>query len=645
MSDKNTATADSILNTDEAVHLFWAPMLEIAVDVMDDGYGLGHLQVQLWQFLQSNMPNYPTDSNVTLPKLADAFADKIWHTMPNPAQKFIVAKPMQLNRSDRRAAGIKASSKTSSAPVAARPLPPLDDMLCWEVLCTRLATSRIAQLFSLKNLPTGVLTLAAEGLVLDDPRLLVTTAARWFSEMHIGKPDTTHPDLHSVLIHYGQACISLGADELYLDILNALSTHDNKTLRSQILQQLAVFCGDRGDAVKAQQHFDAAYAANPDDLNLASLEVTLLIKNGQRERAQQRASFWVGHFAARQITRPPVVTNLLQAVADGADGILALANSMASILPEWERRFFDVVTKGLMQPISHDLLQSTLQTQNSYGVVEARLIASAAMLDLEREWRQVWPLPKATDSELLPDETLPIWEPPQVERWVSFLENHPQVFNSLEVLDDLRTAFTMLPIDFELDDAVMAPAFSHLLQRADDLLAPVLATSPLLPWAFLENRTALRLMHDYAEALAERHRAGGCAAMLRLLRVEPTDQLGVLGNLVEDLVSLGDDGTIVDVTAEFIPDTVPLIFNRILALYRLGQLEAAGIELQRAHAVHPKVLEWLLPETKAKPKNHMELTTLGPEAEAWLYREAMRDYWAEAQGAVAWLKRTTKAAN
>ena len=100
-----------------------------------------------------------------------------------------------------------------------------------------------------------------------------------------------------------------------------------------------------------------------------------------------------------------------------------------------------------------------------------------------------------------------------------------------------------------------------------------------------------------------------------------------------------------DVTAEFIPDTVPLIFNRILALYRLGQLEAAGIELQRAHAVHPKVLEWLLPETKAKPKNHMELTTLGPEAEAWLYREAMRDYWAEAQGAVAWLKRTTKAAN
>jgi tetratricopeptide (TPR) repeat protein len=646
----NIPTLTGNINDDEkALHTFWAPMLELAADVMDDGGRLGHLQVHLWQLFKEELPDYPADSAVSLPKLADRYADKIWYTMPNPSQKFTVAKPVPLKRSDSSASGIEAgvaadiAINTKLVISASAPVPPLPAMLCWEALCTRLPTARVAQLFPLKNLPAGVLAMAAECLELDDPQLLQITAARWFSNVLKNNIDANHPDLVRVLISYGNACTALGIDDLHLNILTRLAMHSNKILRSQVLQQLTALYADRGDFAQAQQSLDAALAANPDDVHLAPLEVTILIKSAQPALAQERASFWLAHHAARQITAPPQVIHLLQTVADGGDGILALANTMTYDLPEWQRRFFHALNKGLIESMDRAGVENHLQIQNADdNTGSSKLVPSAAILALEAQWQRAWPLQKPIDNALLPEQTVPIWEPPQAEIWVSFLENHPQAFNSLEVLDDLRAAFAMMPMAFELEAPVMLPALNTLLQHAEDLLAPVLASNPVLLWRFSENRSALRLMHDYAQTLSEQNTKNGCIAMRRLLRVEPTDQLGVLGNLIEDLIFLRDDAAVVAVTAQFKLVSTPLIFNRIFALYRLGQLELATSELQRAHAANPKVLAWLIPEVKAPPKDHMELTTLGSEEEAWLYREAMHDDWAETPGAIAWLKKALK---
>ncbi len=85
-----------------------------------------------------------------------------------------------------------------------------------------------------------------------------------------------------------------------------------------------------------------------------------------------------------------------------------------------------------------------------------------------------------------------IWDETAELRWCAFLRDHPECFDSLDILDDLATAIGRHPQAEApgLDDLLLSP----LLARNETILeCACRKTGPLaLPWAIEGNRPALR---------------------------------------------------------------------------------------------------------------------------------------------------------
>ncbi|MFC6669707.1 hypothetical protein [Marinobacterium aestuariivivens] len=83
-------------------------------------------------------------------------------------------------------------------------------------------------------------------------------------------------------------------------------------------------------------------------------------------------------------------------------------------------------------------------------------------------------------------------------------------------------------------------------------------------------------------------------------------------------------------------------FGAVLALYRLGDLPGAAQTLADALEAFPEVVRYLTLKRIRKPEMREGFFRPGGEDQAWLYREAMRETWAQTEGALEWLKKTAK---
>ena len=93
--------------------------------------------------------------------------------------------------------------------------------------------------------------------------------------------------------------------------------------------------------------------------------------------------------------------------------------------------------------------------------------------------------------------------------------------------------------------------------------------------------------------------------------------------------------------AAYPDDGMPaLAFGKAIALFRLGELKPATKALKDAHRHSSKIAKFLLPAKKAQPKSSEYGIQIGGEEEAWNYRDAMREVWQAAPGAMDWLKKT-----
>jgi len=112
----------------------------------------------------------------------------------------------------------------------------------------------------------------------------------------------------------------------------------------------------------------------------------------------------------------------------------------------------------------------------------------------------------------------------------------------------------------------------------------------------------------------------------RLLALNPDDNHGFRGMIVNQMLIDGDDAGVLEIAGNYPRDIQPEIpYGRVLSLYRLHRLEEAQDALRvRTPKLDPKGVLY------------------GGDDQAWFYRDAMRDVWMETAGAIDWLKQAAK---
>lgn len=220
----------------------------------------------------------------------------------------------------------------------------------------------------------------------------------------------------------------------------------------------------------------------------------------------------------------------------------------------------------------------------------------------------------------------------------ALIRRYPALLQSPDFLERLDT-FTGASL------SKVQEQFNEALYRQEDrLLAHILAALPAggqLPWAWLEHRPVLRL--HWQSAVSQDDPANKIEMLSRLLRLCPTDNLGVRAPLVNALLRAGEDEAALAICERFPDDALAETrYGRVLALVRLNRLHEAEQALAEAYRALPKVLNYLVANKRKQPSLNPHGITIGGADQAWYYRQEMRDVFLATPGILGWMDNTKK---
>lgn len=198
----------------------------------------------------------------------------------------------------------------------------------------------------------------------------------------------------------------------------------------------------------------------------------------------------------------------------------------------------------------------------------------------------------------------------------------------------LEQVIQEVPLDGPVD-----ALFEHRLRLVEHWLEQV-PEGALLPWGWVEQRGILRTLYNIgldAEANGDVEQA--IAAFERVLALEPDDHVGARFPLVNLLLrERRDDEALAWIErypSLFMPQ---MAFGKVLALVRLGQVNAAEAAFRAAHAQLPEVLPYLkATRMEAPPDLSPGMVRIGGEDQAWHYREEMRPTFVAERGLLSFL--------
>ena len=481
-----------------------------------------------------------------------------------------------------------------------------------------------------------------------------------------------------------------------------IETLPRSPLRAGAWQRLSAIHMDEDDIPAAWNAFHIAQRDDPDSLGIGVLELQLLVADNKIEQARQRAKFWVRRFRKLGYADDvPPMDHLLGMAKDPLDAMtdigMSITGGAGERLQVWLERVTDralpryeigterqhlvtsrrelytafgdhlrqmgvsrtqsdasVARINLTALDSNPQLRSRLilrQSRDKHGdldsanaVVGLVLVPPQHVSALSQRWREVFPLgkPLSVLDEAFGSEYA--WELHVEEAWSTFLAEHPQAFDSLDILDDLATALMQHP-QFGaqwLDHILLAP----VLNRAHNIVAESLVSrrDAKLIWGFTENRPILRslarlaLLHTRMDEEFESEQL-----MQWLLALNPEDNHGFRRYVMNGLLRRGENEKALALSARFPDDDqIETCWGRVLALYRLGKTEHATHALIAALSLLPKVLRQITHERVRKPRMDAVGLQVNDDQQAWIYRQAMRQVWKSTPGVMAWLKTTAK---
>lgn len=149
-------------------------------------------------------------------------------------------------------------------------------------------------------------------------------------------------------------------------------------------------------------------------------------------------------------------------------------------------------------------------------------------------------------------------------------------------------------------------------------------------WGFLDNRPFLRTMHGLAlnhEMIGDYEKADRLCQ--KILAYNPNDNQGIRALAIENKLFMGDYQGVLKICKLFPDDTLPdTLFGKVVAHYKLGQMDRALSTLKEAIKISPNVAIELIKKKHKKIQGEMPGSiTVGGEDEAYDYWKRTRIVW------------------
>lgn len=593
-----------------------------------------------------------------------------WNVAPLPSNHF---KPVPLPKPERNSPCPCGSKRKYKQCCAGQPtLEPLPADIYWHFIPEVCGKSQINEMQARGQLPVHGIAIMANQFFLEEDDAQGIKMLEALFEGEANRISHRHEELIDLLCdaynrHYK-------TDRKKRDFLQRMCQHHDKVIRGAAWQRTATWQQDKGNFEAAHHALAEAMRADPDNPTHALLELVLLVSGRQIDQAMQRAAFWYARMRRHRHEFPELVATLDLARTDpsqalqqhvrlareeGGDRLERLLVWLRGEQPLPRYRFEAMAKPGTTAAdrdpdtidMFVDLEMDDEEAACAPGDEEEDFddpMENAAVLEppdpiarLEEKWREVRPADKPFSVSFEPMNPRDIWDDPLDEDWLYFLERHPQAINSLEVLDDVIALIYIHP----LGETPYGPIHDcyPALQRAGLIVdKAALPAAKTLPWIISQNRPALRLL-AHQIALCEQMFGEAAEAkrlMERYLRLNPSDNHGYRALLVNDHLRHGRNRQAAAICRNYPHDMLAETrYGHVLALYRLGDIEGAAQQLDSAVEHMPLVKDYLVKSRVAKPRISRERFQIGGKDQAWIYREDMRDCWAETQGCLEWLQK------
>lgn len=401
----------------------------------------------------------------------------------------------------------------------------------------------------------------------------------------------------------------------------------DKYLRAAAMQRLCCIHSDKGDYPRAWSLFQEIQRLIPNDSSLAHLEIVLLHGQGEHERAAERAKFWIARLS--RDNRPEnaeLIEFLKQSTTDLGGAMLDIVQNNIPALGHLSQ-LIDAM------PAPECLYQLNPQ-DGSAGPLEP----DAQLQRLHFEWREIF-------SVFTADYIGIDWQ--NAHRWLNWLEKNPLAWQSFEVVGELFLA---------LDEGMQPfPGFAQkillpLMQHGNALLRLILkqhhAEGLRLEWAWMENRTALRMvaaLAQYYEAHDNLKEAINLMEWL-VLTLNPNDNQGMREDLLHHHLRQDRIDAAVSLAEHYPRDMAAMQYGHVLALLMAGRKNEAAASLKLAKQDYPEVYKMLINPKPRRPTLQEGMVRVGGKDEAWFYREDYLDIWQQS-GGLEWLRNAKPATN
>ena len=603
--------------------------------LIPDSVGIAMRATDCTEFLawvQRTLPEYatpdsPVNDDPSLARaLAFAWARAVWNGLP-------------LNAAGHKPPGMPEPAADEACPCGSHlefkhccrnmpRIPLLNSSVLWPYVLANIQPAERDLLLTGNRVPRTALIEFAAYLLDRDRRGEVVAAL----EPRLATPERYHDEEAAILLDL--LCDAYGMSEKgarrKLKLLQMTTEKAPRSpLRSEAWQRLATIYMDRRQSERAWRAFHQAQHDHPHAEALSVLEVELLVAERRIEEAKHRATFWAAALRRGGTPAGDPRLEFLHRVA--ADPITTLGEAAINIdgagrqLLEWLQSVADRATP-------------------SYALVPHKnnfvLTPPPAIVAVEQEWHETFPLEKPFSVQDQPFDAHDIWDEFTESTWCGFLRTHPESFDSLDILDDLATALARHPQAEApgLDDLLLGP----VLDRNETIIARACANTAktAVPWVIAANRPALRgLVRAFQWRIARDERESAVTTAERLMGLNRDDNHGLRFMLMNEYLRAGSDEKALALAGQYPHDLAPETrFGAVLALVRLQRMPEAERALQTARSDLPKTAQYLLPARIRRPKLQQGTIEVGGDDQAWFYRDEMRSVWQQTPGALEWLR-------
>ncbi|MDP2760502.1 MAG: SEC-C domain-containing protein [Sideroxyarcus sp.] len=385
----------------------------------------------------------------------------------------------------------------------------------------------------------------------------------------------------------------------------------NKQLRAAAMQRRCCILADHHEYAEAWALFQELQRLAPNDPSLSHLEIVILLNQGEKQRAAERAKFWVARLARdKDFSHGPLI-EFLRGVAQGE-----VSDAMTGLV-----RNFGSSGEGMLSLIERLPPPKCHYRLEPAGDGAGPLMPDNKLQSLIAQWEVQGEYVQSLEDD------------------IEWLARNPLAWQSFEILDSWLDAVEDERISRGFEEVVLLPVLRHAEALLRMILARYQATELKFEWGWHENRPALSVLQRLVGMLRRTHNTAEAARVAEWMvrTLNPNDNQGIRDHLLHDYLRLNRVNDALNLAALYPDDMAAMQYGTALALFMDQREQAAPDALKTARKRYPEIAKMLLADKPKQPKLRDGLVSVGGKDEAWYYRHDHFDLWQQS-GALDWLR-------